>query len=86
MLTGAERPFENPVSYEHGFGRQNLVHWARGGTTDLPNQVLLCGFHHGQVHEGGWQIVKLDDGQIMTLRPPPTFPHWARGPDEARAA
>jgi hypothetical protein len=37
------------------------------------------------VHEGGWQIVKLDDGQIMVLRPPPTF-KWARGPGETRAA
>jgi hypothetical protein len=64
----------------------HLIHWARGGTTDLTNQVLLCGFHHRLVHEGGWQIVKLDGDQIMVLRPPPTFPNWARGPDEARAA
>jgi hypothetical protein len=59
----------------------HLVHWARGGSTDLPNQALLCGFHHRLVHEGLWQLVKLEDGQIMTLRPPPLFSRLAREPD-----
>src|SRR5207247_1355382 len=64
----------------------HLIHWSRGGTTNLDNQVLLCAFHHRLVHEGGWQIVRLEGGQIMTLRPPPTFPDWARGPDPDLAA
>jgi hypothetical protein len=64
----------------------HLVHWARGGSTDLPNQALLCGFHHRLVHEGRWQIVKLDDGQVLTLRPPPLFSPLAREPDAESAA
>ena len=30
----------------------HLVHWIRGGATDLWNQALLCVFHHHRVHEG----------------------------------
>jgi hypothetical protein len=43
-----------------GCGRPNwlkahhLVHWARGGGTDLDNLVLLCHAHHRLVHEGRW--------------------------------
>jgi hypothetical protein len=32
----------------------HLVHWARGGGTDLGNLVLLCHAHHRLIHEGGW--------------------------------
>src|SRR5205807_2385580 len=32
----------------------HLVHWARGGGTDLENLLLLCHAHHRLVHEGGW--------------------------------
>ena len=34
----------------------HVVHWARGGLTELDNLVLLCQFHHHLVHEGGWNI------------------------------
>ncbi len=33
----------------------HLVHWARGGATDLDNLVLLCHAHHRLIHEGGWR-------------------------------
>jgi Domain of unknown function (DUF222)/HNH endonuclease len=33
----------------------HLVHWSRGGPTDLENLALLCGFHHRLLHEGGWK-------------------------------
>jgi Domain of unknown function (DUF222)/HNH endonuclease len=33
----------------------HLVHWARGGGTDLDNLVLLCHAHHRLIHEGGWR-------------------------------
>jgi hypothetical protein len=32
----------------------HLLHWARGGGTDLDNLVLLCHAHHRLIHEGGW--------------------------------
>ena len=56
----------------------HLVHWIRGGPTDLPNLVLLCHRHHTLVHHGGWQIVRAEDGQFLTIPPRTTFP---RGPD-----
>lgn len=30
--------------------------WAAGGTSDLADGVLLCAFHHHQVHDQGWTI------------------------------
>jgi hypothetical protein len=57
----------------------HLVHWAHGGPTDLPNLVLLCYRHHWMVHEGEWQIVRTDDGEILTI--PPPFGRLPRGPD-----
>ena len=36
----------------------HVVHWSKGGRTDLDNLVLLCSRHHWMVHEGGWQIVR----------------------------
>jgi hypothetical protein len=33
----------------------HLVHWARGGGTDLDNLVRLCHAHHRLIHEGGWR-------------------------------
>jgi hypothetical protein len=59
----------------------HLFHWIKGGETRLDNLVLLCYHHHRKVHEGGWQIVKCDDGSLLTIPPPMTFRRWARGPD-----
>jgi hypothetical protein len=34
----------------------HVVEWADGGPTDLGNTVLLCLYHHVEVHHGGWSI------------------------------
>ncbi|GMA36953.1 DUF222 domain-containing protein [Demequina litorisediminis] len=34
----------------------HIVHWARGGATDLANGVMLCVRCHHDVHRAGWQI------------------------------
>jgi hypothetical protein len=47
----------------------HLVHWVKGGPTDLSNLVLLCYRHHWMVHEGNWQLVKTDDGGILAIPP-----------------
>ena len=52
-----------------------------GGTTDLDNLILLCHRHHWMVHEGNWQIVRGDDGRMLTIPPTVTFGPPARGPD-----
>ena len=72
---GCDRPASRSAAH-------HLEHWVKGGATDLPNLVLLCHRHHWLVHEGGWQLVKLEDGTLRTIPPPaPQFEFWARGPD-----
>ncbi len=48
----------------------HLVHWARGGPTDLSNLVLLCPHHHTTVHDDGWTLTRAPDGAV-TAHPPP---------------
>ena len=64
---------DRPASWTNA---HHIVHWARGGTTDLDNLVLLCHRHHWMVHEGGWQLVKRDDGTVLTLPPTADFNPW----------
>jgi hypothetical protein len=59
----------------------HVVHWIHGGSTDLPNLVLLCYRHHWMVHEGDWQIVRTDDGRMLTIPPTMSFGPRSRGPD-----
>jgi len=67
---------ERPASRCDG---HHFVHWIRGGGSELDNMILLCARHHWKVHEGGWQLVKTDDGRILPVAPTPTF-GFARGP------
>jgi hypothetical protein len=59
----------------------HLVHWIHGGSSDLDNLILLCHRHHRMVHEGCWQIVRGDDGLILTIPPTVSFNSWSRGRD-----
>src|SRR5436853_1216800 len=68
---------ERPASWCDG---HHVIHWIDGGGTDLDNLVLLCRRHHRMVHEGGWQLIKTADGQIITVAPTDTF-GLPRGPD-----
>jgi hypothetical protein len=69
---------ERPASWCAG---HHLKHWAHGGTNEPDNLTLLCNRHHWMVHEGNWQIVRSDDGRMLTVPPTVTFgpPSW--GPD-----
>ena len=71
-FTGCDRPVEwsNP---------HHIIHWARGGPSNLPNMVLLCYFHHRLVHEGGWQVIK-SGREFRFLPPDRVFMRRARGP------
>jgi hypothetical protein len=74
IWTGCERP----ASWCSG---HHLVHWLHGGTNEAPNLALLCARHHWMVHEGGWQLVRGEDGRFLTVPPTVTFGPPARGPD-----
>jgi hypothetical protein len=69
---------ERPASWSDS---HHVVHWIHGGATDLDNLVLLCHRHHRMVHEGNWQLVKTDDGQMMPVAPLIRFGPPTRGPD-----
>jgi hypothetical protein len=73
---------DRSASYTSG---HHLVRWTKGGPTDLDNLTLLCRRHHWLVHEGGWQLVKTDDGPMHAVPPQlDIFQQLARGPgDEA---
>jgi hypothetical protein len=45
--------------------RHHLVAWADGGSTDLDNLTLVCGYHHREFERGGWSC-QMSDGR----------PHW----------
>ncbi|GAA0910701.1 HNH endonuclease signature motif containing protein [Virgisporangium aurantiacum] len=48
----------------------HVTPWAAGGPTSLDNLTLLCGFHHGLIHEpGGWTVHTAGDG-LPTFTPP----------------
>jgi len=38
----------------HRLHAHHILWWARGGTTDLDNLLLLCRKHHHAVHDRGW--------------------------------
>ncbi|WP_420626858.1 DUF222 domain-containing protein [Candidatus Poriferisodalis sp.] len=40
----------------------HIIHWARGGPTDLDNLLLLCHTHHHHLHEHGYEPVACPDG------------------------
>jgi hypothetical protein len=74
---------DRPASWTEG---HHLIHWVRGGPNELPNLALLCHRHHWMVHEGNWQLVKTDDGQLLAI--PPTFDSraTARSPGQRAVA
>jgi hypothetical protein len=69
---------DRPASWTSG---HHLVHWIHGGGGDLKDLALLCYRHHWIVHEGGWQIMRGDDGRMITIPPTVTFGPSPRGPD-----
>jgi hypothetical protein len=42
----------------------HVVHWADGGPTSVDNGALLCRYHHDQVHNGGWALIRHGPGWI----------------------
>ncbi|WP_169747907.1 HNH endonuclease signature motif containing protein [Pseudonocardia acaciae] len=58
----------------------HIVHWWRGGRTDLDNLVLLCSFHHRLVHDHPYRLERrgnrlrvwrADGAEVTAQRPMP---------------
>ncbi|WP_051266169.1 HNH endonuclease signature motif containing protein, partial [Nakamurella lactea] len=47
----------------------HIVFWADGGLTVLENGVLICGFHHTEIHLGRWVCRMAADGRPEFIPP-----------------
>ncbi|TMC43640.1 MAG: DUF222 domain-containing protein [Chloroflexi bacterium] len=75
---------DRPASWSDA---HHVIHWTKGGETDLSNMVLLCHRHHWMAHEGGWQLVRTDEGEVLAVPPrPPGLARAADVPDQVEAA
>ena len=45
----------------------HITHWCDGGRTSLDNLLLLCRRHHRLVHEGGFQTVQDQNGDVTFI-------------------
>jgi hypothetical protein len=54
-------------TYTRFLDGHHIQHWAHGGETKLTNLVMLCRFHHRQVHEGRVEVQILDDGALRFI-------------------
>jgi hypothetical protein len=57
------------VRFCQGHHIQHWQHWANGGPTRLDNLTLLCRFHHRAVHEEGYKIERLSEGDLRFRHP-----------------
>ena len=75
---------DRPASWSHA---HHVVHWTNGGETDLANMILLCHRHHWMAHEGGWQLVRTAEGEVLAVPPrPPGLARVADVEDPVEAA
>ena len=52
------------------FGQAHHIrHWAEGGPTIMSNLAMLCRRHHRAVHEEGYAVERLPDGELVFRRP-----------------
>jgi hypothetical protein len=68
-LTARDKGCRFPgCSFKRYVDGHHVKHWVHGGETKLSNLVTLCRFHHRLVHEGGVEILTLDDGAFRFVR------------------
>jgi hypothetical protein len=48
----------------------HMIHWSHGGPTALHNLVLVCAYHHGELHKPDSWTVFLDTDGLPTFIPP----------------
>jgi hypothetical protein len=60
------RGCDRPASYCEA---HHIDAYASGGRTDIDRGILLCRWHHMELHHGGWRITRDGKGDFM-LHPP----------------
>jgi hypothetical protein len=61
------RACDRPASYCEA---HHIDSWAgQGGRTDIDRGILLCAFHHMQLHNGGWRITRVGVGDFVLHDP-----------------
>src|SRR5579859_3887568 len=73
---------DRPISWT---SPHHIEFWAHGGKTNVAELVSVCHFHHRQVHEGGWKVVK-SGRELQFLPPDRQLFRPARGPGARQAA
>jgi hypothetical protein len=63
---GCRFPGCTHTRFLHG---HHVQHWLHGGETSVDNLALLCTFHHHLVHEGGWNVARGEDGELVFTAP-----------------
>ena len=81
MTFTAARPEGSEITV--GLTGTAFSHWGQGGTTDADKLVLLCYRHHWMIHEGGWQLAKVERGLLLAIPPSPAHRSWIRAPAAA---
>ena len=77
---------DRPPAWTHA---HHLLPWEDDGPTSVDNGILLCSYHHHQVHEGGWSVTLDLATAEATFRSPRdrtvvTRPHRPAGPRSTR--
>lgn len=57
--------------------------WAQGGNTDVDDGILLCRFHHMNLHFHGWAVRRDGAGRFRLIPPPGGEAQSVRGTHEA---
>lgn len=75
------RGCDRPASYCEA---HHIDEWdADGGRTDIDRGILLCRYHHMQLHHGGWRITRAGRDDFL-LHPPGSAPPLSLPPRLAR--
>jgi hypothetical protein len=61
-------PSDHPVrSAQHTFVDRRAPQGPLGADANLDNLILVCYRHHWMLHEGGWQLAKVEHGRLLAI-------------------
>ncbi len=68
----------------------HIIWWQHGGDTDIDNGILVCSYHHHEIHAGRLHVERAGDQPgswriVAALRPPDRYARTTRAPATAGA-